>query len=194
MHIDSTRIDELATAFKAKYGYELIGDAMTQYHSDFSSDLGDVICSVVQVFLAKKCYIDKLKVKFSAKAVNKSTDLLQYEKDELLAAHKDGDIVYDYHIRMKGIPNQSIVKVANMYGLCPLRVYNELFTGNAIDFQMKFGMMKDKFMRSRNNDKMHRNLQFHKWKINVYTTSFRVQIPQERMTIIFYFLVYTVNK
>ena len=60
IHIDSVSVPILAEQFKLKYGRELIGKNMGQFHTDFSSDtLNGDLFSVESIFLGKKCYIDK---------------------------------------------------------------------------------------------------------------------------------------
>lgn len=73
---------------------------MGQFHSDFSSQLGEVEYATESIFLGKKCYIDKLKIgKLS-----------------------------DYHIRMKGIPTDSIIQLAQeKYDGDLIKLYTELY-------------------------------------------------------------------
>jgi hypothetical protein len=85
MHIQQMDITKLAEDFQAKYSRKLIGKGMGQFHSDFaSSKLTGNIYSSKFIALGKKCYIDELK------------------SDE-------NPGVVDYHIRMKGIPNNAIM-------------------------------------------------------------------------------------
>ena len=97
IHIDSDKISLLAQKFQEKYGRELIGKQMGQFHTDFDMDgaVGD-IHAVESIFLGKKCYIDKLE-----------------------AEDKDGKKIYDYHIRMKGVPADCIKYKANQLAVRP---------------------------------------------------------------------------
>jgi len=115
MHIDNHQIDDLAVAFKNKYGRDLIGKAMGQFHTDFDmqGSCGE-IKAVESIFLGKKCYIDKLK----------STDC-------------DGNTIYDYHIRMKGVPCDSIkYKAKHEYDDDIMKIYKSLYDGEKITFDL----------------------------------------------------------
>ena len=87
-HFRESEINELASEFKKKYGRELIGTNLGQFHCDFeniSNDAGMPV-SVKSVFLGKKAYID----------------MLQDDK---------GNVAF--HARMKGIPACVIEHRAN---------------------------------------------------------------------------------
>jgi hypothetical protein len=77
----------LEKAFETKYNRTLTGKEMGQFHIDFSSDKckGELF-AVESIFLGKKCYIDKI--------------------------CGDKPKVFDYHIRMKGVPSKSILHYA----------------------------------------------------------------------------------
>ena len=84
MHLDQEHIKILAEKYEEKYDRELIGKNMGRFHSDFKSYiLTGNIKAVNSIYLGKKAYINKL-----------SCD----EKD-----------LYDYHIRLKGVPDKSII-------------------------------------------------------------------------------------
>ena len=76
MHIEKKRLDDLVTAYKTKYGRDLIGANLGQFHSDFDELTGDVYATK-SIFLGKKAYID----------------MLENDKGE-----------HSVHYRMKGIP------------------------------------------------------------------------------------------
>jgi hypothetical protein len=117
IHIENSNIEPLANEFKSRYGRELIGTAMGQFHTDF--DMKDAkkdadIFAVESIFLGKKCYIDKLK------SVN--------SKDET---------IYDYHIRMKGVPTDSIkFKAEHEYENDVMKIYKSLYDGEKITFDL----------------------------------------------------------
>ena len=127
IHIDSSRIDELGEAFKEKYGRELIGKHMGQFHTDFDLDgsVGD-IHAVRSIFLGKKCYLD-----------------------EIQGYDEDGNELIDYHVRMKGIPCDCIWYKANTeYGGDIVSLYKDLYDGKELTFNLlavrpKFEMCKD---------------------------------------------------
>ena len=133
IHIDSHQIERLAQEFQKKYGRELIGKQMGQFHTDFDMDgaVGD-IHAVQSIFLGKKCYIDKLE-----------------------AEDKDGNKIYDYHIRMKGVPADCIKYKANQeYGGDIVKLYNDLYEGKELTFNLlavrpKFELCKNMTIISR---------------------------------------------
>jgi hypothetical protein len=99
MHVVNKDIVGLSKLYRGRYGRELIGKNMGQFHSDFASDkLEGDIWSVESIFLGKKCYIDKI---------------------------TDGTNV-DYHTRMKGVNKNAIdyVVVDSDY----MGLYNKLLT------------------------------------------------------------------
>jgi len=121
MHIQENGVDKLVKLFKKEYGRELNGDYLGQFHTDFSApcDKGSDISSVESYFLGKKCYIDKL---------------------EFI---KDGVLTHDYHIRLKGIPSDSIKCLGE-----PMDTYKTLSKGDVIEFDLlksgcKFEFTKD---------------------------------------------------
>ena len=115
MHIDFDKVDALACAFREKYGRELEGDQLGQFHVDFE-DLakdGGEVSAKESYFLGKKTYIDEL------------TD----EKGNK-----------GYHIRMKGIPGKCInAKVKAEYNDDPLLLYKDLYEGKPVKFDLKSG-------------------------------------------------------
>jgi len=115
MHIDNESVPILAEKFKEEYGRELIGSDMGQFHTDFSSDIlkGDLV-SIESIFLGKKCYIDKL---------------------------SDGTGI-DYHIRMKGVPTQSIEYYAQQNNMSVFKIYEELLAGKPVTFDLACGGTK----------------------------------------------------
>ncbi len=114
MHIKQKDIAILAKNFEDMYNRKLIGKGMGQFHTDFDSDIlqGD-IHAVECLFLGKKCYIDKL------------------------VGDENG--VYDYHIRMKGVPNGSIKYKAKIEGRDVMDIYKSLYRGNKEEFDLCCG-------------------------------------------------------
>ena len=111
MHIEQQHIKILSKKFKEKYSKELIGEKMGQFHSDFEvkgADKDYEINAVESIFLGKKAYIDKLEYK------------------------KNGEINYDYHIRMKGMPSQIIKDYNENY----LQTYLDLYNRKRIKLDM----------------------------------------------------------
>lgn len=111
MHIEQQHIKILSENYKLIYNRDLIGSKMGQFHSDFEvkgADKDFEITAVESIFLGKKAYIDKLEYKLN------------------------GEIKYDYHIRMKGMPSQIIKK----YNENVMQTYLDLFNGKEIELDM----------------------------------------------------------
>ena len=145
LHIDTDKVPLLGEKFKEKYGRELIGEELGQFHTDFDMDkkLGavDEIIAVESIFLGKKAYIDKLQ-----------------------SRNKDGEIVIDHHIRLKGIPNDSIIHKANAeYGGDLMKLYNDLYEGKKVTFNLlavrpKFEICKNMMIITK--QKFNRSIKF----------------------------------
>lgn len=134
IHLYDKNVEELADLFKAKYGRELIGEEMGEFHTDFAilNEDGDKeqnrdksypITAVESIFLGKKSYIDKLEYK-----------------------DKEGNLKYNYHIRMKGLPTSVITKLeCNVVvdGKKELKtyesvmdLYTDLYNGACLEFDL----------------------------------------------------------
>ena len=123
MHIKECDIKTLAEKYKEVYHRELIGKNMGQFHSDFDSDIiKEDIHATESIFLGKKCYIDKLE-----------------GKDE------NGNAVVDYHIRMKGISNNSIKHKAKIEQRDFMDIYKSLLDCNKELFDLCCGGEKINF-------------------------------------------------
>ena len=141
IHITAKHIKKLAKLFKNKYGRKLIGDNLGQFHSDF--ELTDykkldeegyeekISCKGIQarrsIFLGKKCYIDELK-----------------------GMSESGIIKTDYHIRMKGIPNSTIKHTAKKMNIGVFELYEKLYQGDAIKFDLTEDGAKANFKINKN--------------------------------------------
>ena len=125
MHIENDKISLLAQKFKEKFGRELIGKNLGQFHSDFEPLVkgGENPVSIESYFLGKKAYIDKL------------TD----------NAGRIG-----YHIRMKGVTGACIELEAdrkfdgNIMNLYKHLADNHNLTFNLTDVKAKFKNNKNK--------------------------------------------------
>ena len=142
IHIDSNDVEKLGDKFNEKYCRKLIGTDMGQFHTDFDLDnsVGE-IHAVESIFLGKKCYIDKLQ-----------------------GYDENGNELINYHIRMKGVPEDAIRYKANTeYGGDLIKLYNDLYEGKEITFNLlavrpKFEMTKD--MRIITKTKFNRRIKF----------------------------------
>ena len=115
MHIEVDHLPILEKEFFNTYGRELRGSNMGQFHPDFEPCVrgGKIPVSVESYFIGKKSYVDKL-------------------MDE------DGNI--SYHIRLKGIPGETIkvainedikIKEVGVMGL-----YKKLFDDETVNFDL----------------------------------------------------------
>ena len=119
MHISENDINILSDGFKSKYNRDLIGKNMGQFHTDFSSKILDkkTIYAKRSIFLGKKCYIDEL------------TD-------------EEGKLI-DYHIRMKGISEDSIKYHAYLdFNNDPYLLFEYLYHGNEYTFDLTCNNLK----------------------------------------------------
>ena len=127
IHIDYDEVAILEEHYNKKYGTELIGNDMGQFHIDFDLDgsIGD-IWATDSIFLGKKSYIDKLE-----------------------SRDKDNKPIYGFHIRMKGITSSSIdytTKLNSKDGsLDYMGLYEKLFKGDMVNFDLLCGGEKDMF-------------------------------------------------
>jgi hypothetical protein len=108
IHIVDKHIPILEEAFRKKYGRELRGENLNQFNEDFDTNIPNARSSKF-IGLAKKCYLDTLK-----------------------GEGKD----VDYHIRMKSIPNPSIMREADRRGLNPEELYDELWNSTRVSFDL----------------------------------------------------------
>ncbi|KAL7714659.1 DNA-directed DNA polymerase [Entamoeba marina] len=137
MHIKVDSLNLLSEEFKKRYNRELIGSNMGQFHSDFDhKDGGKNIVSIESYFLGKKAYCDKL--------INENKQI-------------------DYHLRMKGIPNECLKMYSKDFNDEPLELYKYLFEDNYINFNIldvkpSFEMKNDMTIRSR--QKFSRKIKF----------------------------------
>ena len=123
MHIGTDDIPKLADLFQQKYNRQLIGKNQGQFHSDFDSKLGKVLHADRSVFLGKKFYIDRLVVERS-------------KVNQIAVKSESKEIIYDYHIRAKGLSNDCIIYRAKELGITVLELYERLFKGERIEFNL----------------------------------------------------------
>jgi hypothetical protein len=123
MHLYDEDIEKLSNCFNSVYGRQLIGKQLGQFHSDFDLKGCDDIVATKSIFLGKKCYIDELQ------GVSK----------------KDGSIQTGYHIRMKGVPNSTILYTCEQLKVSPYELYEKLNKGEKITFDLTEGKKKSNF-------------------------------------------------
>jgi hypothetical protein len=115
MHIAESDVVTLALKFKEKYGRDLIGSDMRQFHSDFAPIKDGLECwSKRLITLGKKCYLDILEDKMGN---------------------------HGYHYRMKGIPQNVIDNYCHNEGINLEQLYLRLFDGEEITFNLLDGSL-----------------------------------------------------
>jgi hypothetical protein len=112
IHIRESDINRLAEVYEEKYHKTLIGSNLTQFHSDFEPIKNKPAYSTLLIALGKKSYLDKLE-------------------------NSDGDV--DYHIRMKGIPEQVIINWCKNNETSLEDLYKRLYDGERIIFDLTDG-------------------------------------------------------
>lgn len=112
MHIKDAEVKKLAQLFHKKYGRELIGKELGQFHGDFNSDIlqGNIV-SREAIFLGKKAYLDVL-------------------------VSDDSPNVEDFHVRLKGIPDTAFKYYCKQHDLTPFQVYEKLYNGEELTFDL----------------------------------------------------------
>ena len=128
MHLFEKDINQLEKIFNEKYNRKLIGKGMGQFHSDFDSSIivSDIHASE-SIFLGKKCYIDKLE-----------------------GFDKDGNKAVDYHIRMKGISNKSIMYKSLNENRKVIDIFKSLYDNNTEVFDLACDGNKTCFQFNKN--------------------------------------------
>jgi hypothetical protein len=128
MMLEDRHIKPLSELYKKTYNRELIGNNMGQFHTDFSAPnmVGDVF-GVKSIFLGKKCY----------------THLLEGKNEK-------GEIIYDYHIRMKGVNDIAIKYYCLTNNVSPYELYEKLYEGKKIKLDLTAGGNKCSFEFNKN--------------------------------------------
>ena len=127
IHITADHIEILAKLYYGVYGKELIGENLGQFHSDFDLDGCENVYASRSIFLGKKCYIDELK-----------------------GIDENGKEQTDYHIRMKGVPNSTIKHTAKNLNINVFQLYEKLYQGDKIKFDLTEGGVKANFKINKN--------------------------------------------
>jgi len=129
LHIKKDQMQNIRTLYNNKYNKELYGDELGQLNSDFKMKGCSEVCAINSIFLGKKMYIDHLR-----------------GKDET------GKYKYHYHIRMKGVPTNSIYHYSELNNVSCLDVYKNLFNKHKIRFDLTCGGSCKKFEYNKKGD------------------------------------------
>lgn len=125
IHMDDKQVKILAEKFKIDYGRDLIGEDMGQFHIDFKMkgvEDEDTIRSKTFIGVGKKCYIDVLE-----------------------GLNDKGKIVKGFHIRLKGIPEDTIAYFCEDNKQTPLELFKDLHNGIEKHFDLLCGGEVNKF-------------------------------------------------
>ena len=125
IHCNYDDMKIISDQFKIDYNKKLIGKQLGQFHNDFKMEgagKGEQIHSNKLLVLGKKAYIDELESK-----------------------DKDGNVITDYHIRMKGVSLEGIIHEAKKYEDGFMGIYKKLASGCKIQFNMNpFNIQENK--------------------------------------------------
>ena len=136
IHIECTDLPKLEEEFKKKYHRDLVGKDTGQFHPDFPLiGSSSMPISVESYFIGKKTYCDKL-------------------------IDSEGNV--GYHLRMKGIPNETLWYVINTrYDSDPLKLYEDIFQDKKVVFDLcqdRVQFKMDKSMNIHSLDHMYRTI------------------------------------
>ena len=146
MHILESDIDKLAVIFSEKYGQNLIGSKLTQFHCDFDSIATD----------------EQLK-NFTGKYHVWSKKLIALGKKSYLDILEDNIGNTGYHIRLKGIPNKCILNYCSKNKISVEELYMKLYNGETITFNIldgSQGFKKTSTFEQTNRKEFTRNIKF----------------------------------
>ena len=114
IHLNYDGVDKIENVYEAKYGSELVGEELGNFHIDFSMDnANSEIYAIGSFFLGSKTYIDIVE-----------------------SSAKDGKTINSEHIRMKGIPTPCVKYYAEQHNLTVLDVCTKLFNNKTIKFDL----------------------------------------------------------
>ena len=119
VHVKECDVSKLADIYKEKYGRDLIGKQMTQFHCDFDS-------------YDKECDNDPEYEKYSRK-------LIALGKKSYLDILVDNRGHEWYHIRMKGVPKQCVLNKCKRLGITVEELYERMYNGESVTFDLTDG-------------------------------------------------------
>lgn len=122
MHMFQKDVERLGELYQEKYNKKLIGGDLGQFHSDFEmKGAEDEVVSTKCIILGKKAYLD------------------------VLEAHdKEGNVITDYHIRMKGVNKAGLEDAKNNVGSYE-KLYKKLYDDEEINFNLCADKFRPKF-------------------------------------------------
>ena len=164
-HFRESEINELASEFKKKYGRDLIGTDLGQFHCDFENISNDASMpiSVKSIFLGKKAYIDMLQddkgnIAFHARMKGIPACVIQYRANELFPK--------SIPVKLNGGLFKPKINMGIEASYSIFELYKHLFNRNLVKFDLlsggncSFGKNKDRSMYS--VKEFTRNIEFAK--------------------------------
>ena len=137
IHLNYDDVPLVVKRYKGKYGLELVGEDLGDFHIDLPQKDGYKDVDAIESFcLGRKSYID----------------ILGYVNDE-------GDKIHDQHVRMKGFPTSCIECYAKINKISVLYVYNKLYKNGSIEHDLTNGNNTCVFR----NNKDHTMSSLHKY-------------------------------
>jgi len=129
LHIQESGLEKLKKLFFKKYNRVLDGDGMGQFNSDFKmkEDVSNDVHANRTIILGKKCYIDRI-----------------------IGHDKNNKELIQYHCRMKGVPNASIIHYCEENNISLIECYEKLYNGETIEFDLLCNGKKVKFKQNKN--------------------------------------------
>ena len=122
-------VDKVVKRYKEKYGLELVGEGLGEFHVDFpdiEKGCGEVY-GAGSSFLGEKSYFD-----------------------ELESTNKEGKLINGDLSRMKGIPTSCIECYAKVHNISVKEIYSQLFNNESIEFDLTDD--NNKYVFSNNKD------------------------------------------
>jgi hypothetical protein len=123
-------VARLSVLYKNKFGRELIGKRLGQFHSDFLSMDGTESFAVKSIFCGKKIYMDKLMneyglLSFHTRMKGIRPDVIGITANKLYPKLNQVEMKNNLYYPMWGHDKTSLEKL-----------YEDLFNGKAIDFNL----------------------------------------------------------
>ena len=144
MHIVKDKMDLLASVYRKKYGRELIGKNLRQFHPDFDSKTLDKV--LVDGHKLKEKYGDDNDAIDAALDEIKMTGAIYAKESYFIGKKIYMDVLTtdfggeDYHIRMKGVSKEAIMDVCNRKFNGDIRaLYKHLYNRGKITFDLTAG-------------------------------------------------------
>ena len=113
-HLNYDDVDTVVKRYEEKYGSELVGEDLGNFHIDFSvGKANSEIYAIESLFLGKQTYI----------YIAESTD-------------KGGMTILSERIRMKGIPTPCIKYYAEQHDMSVLYLFKQLYDNKTVKFDL----------------------------------------------------------